>query len=1065
MKFNDEICSTVSIHGYWFWCDLLLAGDIEENPGPRFKYPCTLCSKPVKCNQMGICCDSCDLWTHAKCCGMKVDEYNAVSKVDWYCRQCLMRELPFSNSSVIEDDCVFDASDVSEVNGYQDACFGVTNTFGGLSKNGDLVFCHINIRSLLSKLDECKNMLLSSSVPLVFGVSETWLNDTVSDGLVSVVGYNLYRNDRKNRTGGGVLLWTSSKIRGCRRVDLEQGYDESVWAEVKINNKSVLIGVFYRPPNATVDCLRSICDVFEVAALEGKEVVIMGDFNLNLLSPTDMRKTVLLDCASECGFSQLIAEQTRITSHSSSLIDLLFVSNPSQFSSSGCLDVFGSDHCLIYSVLSAGIKCTTNHVKCVKCIKKCNVDDLVEELLDFPWNIVDVSESVDDMWEIWKASFNEIVDRHVPKRKVRVRVFTKPWMNDNIRKLMRARNYYCSKFRKHRRTDDWDIYKRLRNHTKSETRKAKIIYFDSLCTDGANVWKDVNDIVGRKHKRPVSVLKSADGECLDSDLDIANNFSQYFASMSGVDPCSNDMIDSFTDDCFTLEDVDESTVLSYISKLNTRKATGVDGLSAKILKLTSFGIVGSLTKLFNFCLNHCEIPTEWKSANVSPVFKKGKAEDVSNYRPISVLPVIAKLFEKIIYSQIYSYLADQNLFHSSQSGFRPSHSTSDALLKATDSWRIALDKNEVVGATFVDLSKAFDSINHPRLLMKLTAYGFSDSSLKLFKNYLSGRRQRVVVNGVYSDWRCVERGVPQGSVLGPLLFIMYINDLPTTVKRSTVDMYADDIVMYAHSKSFQEMKSCLEDDLGNVVCWLKANGLKMNVKKTNVLFLSRKGRRHLVKKESLLLEGVSIPASTYVKFLGVIVDDELTWAEHVKFIRQKCFACLASLRRIFPTLPVTSRKLLFNGMVLPHLDYCSTVWGRCSSFLKSKLDKIQNYALSLITSSPRLTSRELLRTKLKWMSLNSRRDMQIVLKVHSCLNQRSPGYLCSRFSQSFNLNYRCSRSTNKVQLSCPSTNFYRNSFEFYGAFLWNSLPSDIREIRNPATFKSVLSKYFLDISV
>ena len=267
------------------------------------------------------------------------------------------------------------------------------------------------------------------------------------------------------------------------------------------------------------------------------------------------------------------------------------------------------------------------------------------------------------------------------------------------------------------------------------------------------------------------------------------------------------------------------------------------------------------------------------------------------------------------------------------------------------------------------------------------------------------------------------------------------------------------MVVYTHSKSFSGMKSSIELNMSKVVSSLKLNGLKMNVSKTSVLFLSRKNKRYLLKDKCLSIEGVDILDSHCVKFLGVMVDDKLSWVEHVKFIRQKCFTCLARPRKVFPVLPVHTRNLLFNALVLPHLDYCSVVLGNCSSLQSSKLDRIQKYAMRLITSSPSRTPSEVLRKKLNWMPLIVCRKMQLLMKVHSCMHQFSPSYLCSQFPVNFNLNYRSSRGINKIQQSCPSTNAYKDSSEFRSAALWNSLLADIRVIKSPAMLKIALLHY------
>ena len=227
-----------------------------------------------------------------------------------------------------------------------------------------------------------------------------------------------------------------------------------------------------------------------------------------------------------------------------------------------------------------------------------------------------------------------------------------------------------------------------------------------------------------------------------------------------------------------------------MSRLDPSKATGADALNARILRATAPAISSGLSKLFNYILKTSQIPTEWKAAKVIPVPKSANAQSADKYRPISILPVVAKVFESLVHTQVYGYLKQHDILHESQSGFRPRHSTQDALLKTVDDWRLSLDRNEIVGSVFIDLSKVFDSVCHTLLLEKLARYGFRGDSLLWFQSYLSGRKQRVVIGGEASEWTDVSAGVPQGSILGPLLFSVFVNDLPSALHECKVMMYS-----------------------------------------------------------------------------------------------------------------------------------------------------------------------------------------------------------------------------------------------------------------------------------
>ena len=323
-------------------------------------------------------------------------------------------------------------------------------------------------------------------------------------------------------------------------------------------------------------------------------------------------------------------------------------------------------------------------------------------------------------------------------------------------------------------------------------------------------------------------------------------------------------------------------------------------------------------------------------------------------------------------------------------------------------------------------------IDHGLLLRKLEMYGVRDGELTWFRNYLNDRRQRVIVGGARSSWHAVGRGVPQGSVLGALLFSIFVNDMPNVVDSSEVNLYADDTTLYYSSKNLSDLKDSAESDAENVSKWIDDNGLIMNSSKTQCMFLSRKGRQCEVAEVRIVHRGEELTSGSSVKYLGVVVDKDLKWKEQVSHVCKKCLATLSKLRRIFPALPV-SRILLDNALVLPHLDFCSSVWHHCGETLTRRIEKIHNYAMRLITSSPPRTSSDELREKLSWMTLRDRR-FHILCKVHRCLHRHASEYLCKKFT----INPGRTRFGN-VYLQRPRTEFYR-SFEYGGGMMWNNLP-------------------------
>ena len=287
-----------------------------------------------------------------------------------------------------------------------------------------------------------------------------------------------------------------------------------------------------------------------------------------------------------------------------------------------------------------------------------------------------------------------------------------------------------------------------------------------------------------------------------------------------------------------------------------------------------------------------------------------------------------------------------------------------------------------MGTVLIDLSKAFDSIEHCLLLKKMRSYGIDGDELRWFKGYLAGRKQRVIVDGASSGWSEVVCGVPQGSILGPLMFLIFVNDLPDVVSKCMVNLYADDTTIYYANKDSKKVTITLNADLSSIVDCIEHNRLKMKINKTQLMTLGRKACKHQYDQIRVNVRGTNIAKSDQVKYLGVIVDSDLSWKAHIAKIRQKAFAALASIRRTSHFLPSKTCKTMYNSTVLPHLDYCSTIWHSCSSTLSQSIERIQNYAMRTILKKPPRTPSAPLRERLNWTTLHQRRHNFMLYQVH-----------------------------------------------------------------------------------
>ena len=389
---------------------------------------------------------------------------------------------------------------------------------------------------------------------------------------------------------------------------------------------------------------------------------------------------------------------------------------------------------------------------------------------------------------------------------------------------------------------------------------------------------------------------------------------------------------------------------SLLSKLCKSKATGLDNISAKLLRECPDLIAESLTYIFNQSLLTGIFPDEWKSARVTPLYKNsGKRNDPTNYRPISVIPVVAKVFERVVYHQLYYYLTKNCILSRYQSGFRSLHSTVTALLEATDSWAMNIDRGFVNAVVFLDLKKAFDTVDHNILLTKLQYYGIRGSCHNWFTSYLSNRTQTCPMNSFMSSPKLVKCGVPQGTILGPLLFLLYINDLPNCLYFSQPRMYADDTSLTFASVDLKHIDDCLNYDLNRVYIWLSANKLTLNLTKTEfMLVASRQKLSTFSEIPSFSINDHPVKQVSSVKSLGVHIDQNMSWECHIQNICKKIASALGAIRRIRHLIPFNILINVYDSLVQPHFNYCSVVWGNCGSGLSEKLQKLQNRAARIL---------------------------------------------------------------------------------------------------------------------
>ncbi|KAK3096760.1 hypothetical protein FSP39_003001 [Pinctada imbricata] len=494
-------------------------------------------------------------------------------------------------------------------------------------------------------------------------------------------------------------------------------------------------------------------------------------------------------------------------------------------------------------------------------------------------------------------------------------------------------------------------------------------------------------------------------------------------------------------------------------KLNVNKSAGVDTLGPRILKIAAGIITKPITSMINMSIFTGVFPEKLKTAKVTPIYKKGDKSDPGNYRPISILPTISKLFERHITTQMYDYLKENDLLMKEQSGFRKSHSCQTALTKLTEKWITDIDNGNMTGVSLLDFRKAFDLVNHKILIDKMKYYNFTNETLNWLESYLSNRTQTVHIGNVSSNLSAITCGVPQGSVLGPVLFLLYINDLPLHVKNSILDLFADDATLHKANNNLLEIERDMNEDMDHISAWCKENRMVINESKTKCILVGARQKisRLPTTTLSLKVNDKLIDNLTSDKLLGVYIDNYLQFDKHIDEVCKAITQKIALLRRIKKYLGLQHRVLYYNAYILPSIDYCLTIYGNASKSHLDRILKLQKSAARVIMDAPPDTPSQPLFDELDWLNIYDRCIFNKRVLLFKIFNNQAPSYLLDLFSETSNSNYQL-RSITDRDLSIPrhKTEFYKRSLQYSGVILWNELPTHIRLSNSLPTFKNSL---------
>ena len=891
----------------------------------------------------------------------------------------------------------------------------------------------LNCQSLYAKYDQ-----LSIYVDLLqeqgcsfdaICLQETWLGDSTDTGRLSISGYNFISKPKTCSFHGGLAIYLKSGFHYRQLLSNLANFStwEHQFLEILVDDQTktkLVLGNIYRLPKETNsdydDFMNEFDSVYQQIHLGSANIALFGDFNIDLLKIKEKTKcNDFFELMVSHGLIPKITLPTRMSRNSATLIDNAFCKISRDFSktTSGIVTSKISDHqsyfvCFDYLLKKEAtqkfIKVQHFHEDAIRKFK----DDLTSCDLTSRLN----KDTVDENYNILDKILKELKEKHFPLKTIRFNKYKhkkNKWITKGILNSIRFRDKLYVKLRK--TPMDSPLYNTLKINLgtynkilKTSIRSAKLQYyhktFMKFKKDIKHTWVTIKEIISQKRdkKKLPDFFKINDKNISDSQQ-IANHFNQYFneigptlaknITISDRTVTFEKFLPNLTPNRFNFREISEAQISKIVDSLPNKTSCGIDGFSTKFIKEIKDCLLPSLKILINQSINTGKFPEILKIARIVPVHKKDDETIIANYRPISVLPAISKVFEKAMQLQLSEHFESLCLIFPGQYGFREKHNTEFAVMENIDRVVDCLEKQETPLNIFLDLSKAFDTLDHSILLRKIFHYGITGNAYNLCKSYLTDRKQFVEYDGCRSDLLPVTTGVPQGSILGPLFFLIYMNDFGRSTNVFRFVMYADDTTLLASLSSNDnnlenrvniELK--LNTELDKISKWLKVNKLSLNVSKTKYMIFHPKNK--VVPDLNLFLESDRLERVTKFDFLGIVVDECLTWNNHILKIQMKISKVLGVMNRIKSYLPSETLLIIYNSLIFSHFLYGILLWG----LKHSKLDRLQNRAIRIINKSKYNATPDPLFKKMNVLKLKDILYLQEFKFYHKHVNKKTPKY-------------------------------------------------------------------------
>ena len=947
-----------------------------------------------------------------------------------------------------------------------------------------LFIMHINTRSLQCNFDKLNDLLFQMKFqPDILCISETKIKTSPLLN-ISIPGYEFFHADSLSNAGG-VALYISKQLQYDLNYDFNLNLSscEDIWINVynKNSSKKYLIGVVYRHPNTSkLDFITKFSEILQKISCANVESFIVGDFNIDTHCRTfhelsRYSKDYLLSISSN-GFSQLIDIPTRVSTSSRTLIDHVITNVTHKHLIPGLIQSDISDHFPTFVIAHNTKKVVDNNPIFRRNMKNFSPETFREDVFVTFQPIYNYLKHLsvnnfDSLFENFITTFKTVIDKHAPLKKLsqkQTKLFKKPWITKGI--LVSIRNkqkMYVTNFT-NGDTEQTTFYKRYCNKLNKIKKISRRMHYEKSIKENKDssyeTWKCIRSVINNKNdniKSPKCIIDN--NKTTTSSIEISNILNKYFSNIGKnlASLCNNSLNTNFTkfiknsvSSSIYLEPPQIDEIFKIILSLNPKKSCGYDDISNKFIRAAASELSPILTEFFTFFLNEGLFPSSLKIAKVIPVFKGGDNKLASNYRPISLLSSFSKILEKIIFNRFINFFNKHNIFHNHQYGFRENRSTELAISDILSACYNSIQNKQLTCLIMLDLKKAFDTVDHNILIEKLQFYGIRGVANNLIKNYLSNRRQYVSIDQQSSSSLPVSYGVPQGSVLGPLFFLIYINDLPNCTTFPP-RLFADDTCVIVKDKDLKNLEIKCNNELRNVYEWMLANKLTINSAKSQALLIPFKKKiKHTDFK--IVLNHSDLQVLPNLKYLGIYLDENLNFKKHLESIESKIARATGILYKCKPYLSSKILRMLYYSLIYPHIKYGIVTWGSTYKTYLNRLEVIQNKAIYAINKTKSFKQKLApLYQKLEILPIRQLHCVETAKFMYKLSSSSLPQPLLDQFSM---VNLRSSYPTRNqfnYSLTCFSSTKLQLSFIYNAIKIWNSIPIPIRNL----PFKQFIKKY------